>query len=333
MILITGGAGYIGSHIAAELLERGENVVAFDNLSRSDEGRMESLMSAFPGRIALVKGDIRSCEDLDRLFSTHAVSSVVHCAALKSVPESVVVPEFYNSNNVEGTKNLLDMMSQYSIRRLVFSSSAAVYGNQAGEDIDELTPIGVPASPYAATKQKCEQLIIDWSGSSNDRKAVIFRYFNPIGANLLYDIGDKATNGEKNVFSAIADSVSNEKPMTIYGNDYSTRDGTCVRDYIHIMDIARAHVDALEQIDLLPDTVTVLNLGRGEGVTVLELIDCFEKAAGCPIGRAFAERRIGDLPVAYANADAARKLLGWAARFTLDEAVKSGWKWHLQNNP
>lgn len=332
MILITGGAGYIGSHVAAELLERGEDVVAFDNLSRSGEDRIESLMSAFPGRIALVKGDIRSREDLDLLFSTHAVSSVVHCAALKSVPESVADPESYDSNNVEGTKNLLGMMAQYNIRRLIFSSSAAVYGDRAGEDIDELEPVGAPASPYAATKQECERLIIDWSGSSGDRKAVIFRYFNPIGANPSYGIGDKSTNGEKNVFSAIADAVSNKNPMIIYGDDYSTRDGTCVRDYVHVMDIARAHADALEQIGLLPDDITVLNLGRGEGVTVLELIGCFEKAAGCPIGRVFAERRAGDLPVAYANADAARKLLGWTARFTLDKAVESGWKWHLQNN-
>lgn len=333
MILITGGAGYIGSHVAAELLKRGGDVVAFDNLSRSGEGRIKSLLSAFPGRISLVKGDIRSREDLDRLFSTHAVSSVVHCAALKSVPESVADPESYDSNNVEGTGNLLDAMARYGIGTLVFSSSAAAYGDRAGENIDEQTPMGTPASPYAATKQECERLIADWSGLSDRRKAVIFRYFNPIGANLAYGIGDKAANGEKNVFSAIADAVFDKNPMIIYGDDYPTRDGTCVRDYVHVMDIARAHADALEQIDLLPDAVTVLNLGRGEGVTVLELVRHFEKAAGLPIARAFAGRRPGDLAVAYANADAARRLLGWSARFTLDEAVESGWKWYLRNSP
>ncbi len=330
MILITGGAGYIGAHIGAELLERGHQVVLFDNLSRSNTKRIEALTSAFPETVFFVKGDIRSTQELDELFLRYKITAVIHCAALKSVPESAKNPLQYYENNVEGTKTLLAAMRKNNITILIFSSSAAVYGDRAGENSDEQTLLGSAASPYAATKQECEQLIIGEFSESGD-KAVIFRYFNPIGAHSRYRIGDENTAHEKNIFTAIADAVYSNKPLVIYGNDYSTRDGTCVRDYVHVADIARAHADALEYLRDFKDKVTIINLGRGEGVTVLELLHCFEKVVQSPIAHTFSHRREGDLAVAYANTSKAKQLMNWQALYTLDEAVVSGWRWYREN--
>lgn len=330
MILITGGAGYIGAHIAAELLERGHQVVLFDNLSRSTTKRVAALTSAFPGMVVFVKGDIRSMQELEEVFLRYKITAVVHCAALKSVPESVKNPSQYQENNVEGTKTLLAAMRKNNITTLIFSSSAAVYGDQAGENSDEQTLLGNAASPYAATKQECEQLITNECNESGG-KAVIFRYFNPIGAHDRYRIGDENTAHEKNIFTAIADAVYSSKPLVIYGDDYPTRDGTCVRDYVHVADIARAHADALEHLRSFTDKVTIINLGRGEGVTVLELIHCFERGVQSPIAYTFSHRREGDLAIAYANTSKAKQLMNWQTLYTLDEAVVSGWKWYREN--
>jgi UDP-glucose 4-epimerase len=285
----------------------------------------------FQKRFFFVKGDIRSTQELDELFLRYKITAVIHCAALKSVPESVKNPVQYYENNTEGTRTLLAAMRKNDITILIFSSSAAVYGDRAGENSDEQTLLGSAASPYATTKQECEQLITSEFSEPGGGKAVIFRYFNPIGAHSRYGIGDENTAHEKNIFTAIADAVYSSKPLVIYGNDYSTRDGTCVRDYVHVADIARAHADALEYFPDFTDKVTIINLGRGEGVTVLELLHCFEKAVQGPIAYTFSHRREGDLPIAYANTSKAKQLMNWQTVYTLDEAVVSGWKWYRDN--
>lgn len=330
MILITGGAGYIGAHIGAELLERGYHIVIFDNLSKSTIKRVESLVNNFPEKVIFVKGDIRNIQELDEVFLQYKISAVIHCAALKSVPESIKNPSQYYENNVEGTNTLLTSMKKNNITKLIFSSSAAVYGDQAGENSDEQTSLGNTSSPYAATKQECERLVVNQFNKSGD-KAIIFRYFNPIGAHNRYKIGDENISHEKNIFTAIADAVYSSNPLVIYGDDYPTRDGTCVRDYVHVVDIARAHVDALTYIEKLTDKVTIMNLGRGEGVTIRELLHCFEKVVDRPIAYTVAHRREGDLPIAYANTSKAKQLMNWQTRYTLNEAVVSGWNWYQEN--
>ena len=323
-ILLTGGLGFIGSHVAASLLENGQEVVLLDNLCNSQISVHQSLESLSEQRIPFYEGDVRDPVILKTLFANHAISAVIHFAGLKSVSQSVQDPLLYFDNNVSGTIALLEAMQSHNIYQFIFSSSATVYGVPQYLPYDEAHPVN-PINPYGHTKLQVENILSDLAKSDDRWSIACLRYFNPVGAHPSHLIGELPNDQPNNLMPYIAQVASKQRPfLRVFGNDYDTKDGTGERDYIHVMDLAEGHVAALKLIEKQSGMQTI-NLGTGQPYSVLEMIQAFEKTTGQSIAVQMGKRREGDLPIYFASADKAKSVLGWQAKRSLDEMCESSW--------
>jgi UDP-glucose 4-epimerase len=331
-VLVTGGAGYIGSHILMVLSAQGHGCVCVDNYSNSSPKALERVRE-LGGKVDAYDVDIRDAEGLSRVLSRHRLDSVIHLAGLKAVGESVRFPDRYHDNNVGGTRTLLEALAASPVRKLVFSSSATVYGMAATVPIPEDAPTA-PASPYGENKLAIEAMLASIARADPSWRVVNLRYFNPVGAHPSGRIGEDPAGIPNNLMPFVCQVAAARLPaLQVFGNDYPTRDGTGVRDYIHVMDLAEGHVVALEAMQgVPPGTVMTVNLGTGKGTSVLELVEAFERANGVAIPRKFAPRRDGDVAVCYADASLAKTALRWTARRGIDEMCRDAWNWQ-RNNP
>ncbi len=330
-LIVTGGAGYIGSHTVVELINSGYEIVCIDNMERADHEIWNRVQELTNRDIPLEEVDLRDFESIQRVLSKHTDAiGIVHFAAYKFVPESVRKPFEYFYNNVVGLLNLLKAIKGASIRYFLFSSSCSVYGNARSLPVTEDMPFEEAESPYARTKQIAEHILKDLAIYENELKVVSLRYFNPVGAHPSYKIGEALVGQPENLFPRINLGVAGRLPqITIYGNDYPTRDGTPVRDYIHIMDLAEAHVLAMDWLINNEPEYEVFNLGTGDGLTVLEIIKAFEEYNGISVPYSFGPRRKGDVAAVYASGEKAQKILGWKPKRTVKEMVVDAWQWHL----
>lgn len=331
MILVTGGTGYIGSHTVLVLLEAGYDVVVLDNLCNSSRVSIERVQALTGKSVTVIEGDIRNRATLDAVFSAHDIDAVIHFAGLKAVGESVEKPLAYFDNNVTGSIALLEAMQQYGVKRFVFSSSATVYGEQAVPEYRESMATQLPFSPYGQTKLMVEQISHALFTADSSISMAMLRYFNPVGAHPSGQIGEDPQGIPNNLLPFIAQvAVGRREKLSIFGADYDTADGTCLRDYIHVMDLAEGHVRALEKITSDPGW-HVWNLGCGQGVSVLEMVRAFEDASGRKIPYEIAPRRAGDLARFWANPEKAAKELGWQTHRDLGEMMEDSWRWQSQN--
>ncbi|CUA83982.1 UDP-glucose 4-epimerase GalE [Pseudidiomarina woesei] len=331
MILVTGGAGYIGSHTVVELLEAGHDVLVYDNLCNSS---VESLkrISRITGRdVNFVEGDVRDGELLQRVFSENDISAVVHFAGLKAVGESVSKPLEYYENNFAGTMILMQVMEEFGVKRMVFSSSATVYGDPTSVPIREDFPTGSTTNPYGTSKYMVERMLADKCVADPAWSAIVLRYFNPVGAHASGLIGEDPNDIPNNLLPYISQvAVGRLERLSVYGSDYPTEDGTGVRDYIHVVDLALGHLAAL---DKLTDACgyEAVNLGTGNGYSVLQMVEAFEAASGRPVPYTIVDRRPGDIAVCYADPTYAYESLGWRAKRGLAEMMEDAWRWQSQN--
>ena len=324
-VLVTGGAGYIGSHTVLELLEAGHEAVVLDNFSNSSPGSLRALGVLANRDIPFVEGDVRDGDLLDGVFGGGSFDAVIHFAALKAVGESVAEPLRYFANNVTGTAGLLEAMTTHGVRTLVFSSSATVYAPSSAA-LTEESPTA-PASPYGRTKHLGEELLRDLHIADPDWRISCLRYFNAVGAHPSGLIGEDPIGVPKNLLPYIAQvAVGRRERLEVFGDDYPTPDGTCIRDYLHVMDLARAHVLALDYLGR-EGGYAVHNLGTGRGSSVLEAVRAFERASGRSIPRRVVARRPGDMPVQCADPRRARDELGWTAKWDLDRICADLWRW------
>ncbi|MDP1725385.1 MAG: UDP-glucose 4-epimerase GalE [Bacteroidota bacterium] len=334
-ILVTGGTGYIGSHTIVELLKAGFDVCTIDNFDNSYPSVLENLNKITGTQIEFDEVDIRDKAALKKYFqSKSGIDAVIHFAANKAVGESVALPLKYYENNVGGTINLLEAMQEAGINNIVFSSSCTVYG-EANPPVDEYTAILPATSPYGNTKQICEEILMDQTRAS-DIKVVSLRYFNPVGAHESALIGELPIGVPNNLVPFITQTAIGKREfLTVFGNDYPTPDGTCIRDYIHVVDLAIAHVAAINYLanKKYRDAFSVFNLGTGNGNSVLEVIQTFEAVTGEKLAYKIGGRRAGDVVQIYASCDKALKELGWKTERSLEECMRSSWKWeqHLQS--
>lgn len=324
-ILLTGGAGYIGSHIAVELLQAGHQVTIVDNLSNADQSVINNIQDITDKKVVFYKADVCDTTRLRTIFEESQPEAIIHLAALKAVGESVHKPLAYYRNNIDSTLALLEMMQEFSVQKFVFSSSATVYGS-APYPYEETMQIGVGVtSPYGKTKVAIENLLHDVAASNPSMSIIALRYFNPVGAHSSGKIGELPQGVPNNLMPFIAQVASGKRErLSIFGNDYPTPDGTCVRDYIHVVDVAKGHLAALEH--LIPGFDAV-NLGSGKGTSVLELVTTFERVCGIIVPYAFAPRREGDLAEFYANADKALRLWNWQTTLTIEAMCSDTWRW------
>jgi UDP-glucose 4-epimerase len=331
MILLTGGAGYIGSHTAIALLQSGFDVSVLDNLSNSS---VESLyrVAKIAGRSAIfIEGDIRDRALLDFLFAEHEIDAVLHFAGLKAVGESVAQPLRYYDNNVHGSQVLLQAMADAGVFSFVFSSSATVYGDPTQMPIPEDCPVGQPTNPYGRSKLMVEDMLRDLAASDPRWRIAILRYFNPVGAHESGLIGEDPNGIPNNLLPYIAQVAVGKLPeLTVFGNDYPTDDGTGVRDYIHVVDLAEGHLSALDAMDTRTGA-HVWNLGTGQGYSVLDMVRAFEAASGRPVPYSIAPRRPGDISTCYADPTKAARELGWNAKRGLPEMMRDAWRWQQMN--
>lgn len=329
-ILVTGGSGYIGSHTIIDLLNNGHSVVSADNFSRSKPTALDNIYEVTGIRVSNYDLDICDRTALEKVFQdTGEIDGIIHFAAFKTVPESVADPLLYYHNNLISLIYLLELSARYRVGRFVFSSSCSVYGNTSQLPVTEDTPLPEAESPYARTKQVSEKIIMDLSRAS-DAKFALLRYFNPVGAHESGKIGEDPRDGAVfNIFPRITGTAAGRYPqLDIFGDDYNTRDGTCVRDYIHVMDIAHAHTLALAYLDHKPERgYEVFNLGTGHGTTVMEVVKAFERVSGQALRYEIKPRRPGDVEAVYANNEKARRLLGWQATRDLDAMIRTAWQW------
>ena len=325
-ILVTGGTGFIGSHTVVELVEKGYIPILVDNFSNSSPAIIQQITKITGQEPIFYQGDLRDLDFIRSVFSKHRIHGVIHFAALKAVAISVQKPLEYYDNNLVSMLNLFLCMEEFEVSTLVFSSSCTVYGVQnAVEPLHEEMPVGIPNSPYGWTKWMAEQMLIDIASSSK-LKPVFLRYFNPIGAHESGLLGEFPNGIPNNVLPYITQTAAGvRKELTIFGSDYNTPDGTCVRDYIHVMDVASAHVKALEHT--FNTTVDVFNLGTGKGTSVLELVKLFEKVTQKPLNYVFGERRVGDVDALFADVSKAEKSLNWKSQKTVEDAILDAWKW------
>ncbi|MBM3658623.1 MAG: UDP-glucose 4-epimerase GalE [Actinobacteria bacterium] len=332
-VVVTGGAGYIGSHTCVVLLEAGWRVVVIDNLDNSSEvaiDRVRELTGADADRCAFVEGDIREPADLDRAFAVGDAAAVVHFAGRKAVGESVDHPLWYYDHNVGGTVCLLEAMQRHGVRDLVFSSSCTVYGEPEGVPITEGMRVGAQ-SPYGRTKLIIEEMLADVAASEPGWRVALLRYFNPVGAHPSGRIGEDPVGIPNNLMPYIMQvAVGRRDHLTVNGDDYPTPDGTCIRDYLHVVDLAEGHLAALDHIDRLDGAIAV-NLGTGVGSSVLDVVHAARAATGQPIPYEVGPRRAGDVVAAWADPTAAAELLGWRATRTLDEMCADHWRWQATN--
>lgn len=330
-ILVTGGAGYIGSHTVIELLENNYEVVILDNLVNSSEKVLERLKKITGKDIPFVKADILDRDALDQVFDNYKIDAVIHFAGLKAVGESVSKPWEYYNNNIAGTLVLLDVMKQHGVKNIIFSSSATVYGDPAFIPITEECPKGACTNPYGWTKSMLEQILSDIQKADASWNVILLRYFNPIGAHKSGLIGENPNGIPNNLMPYVTQvAVGKLKELGVFGNDYDTPDGTGVRDYIHVLDLASGHVAALNKIKENCG-LKIYNLGTGNGYSVLDIVKNFEEATGVKIPYSIKARRPGDIATCYASADLAKKELGWEAKYGIREMCEDSWRWQSQN--
>jgi UDP-glucose 4-epimerase len=333
-ILITGGAGYIGSHTAVELMNAGHHVVIIDNLCNSSRKVLERIQNLAGPNFSFVEADVRSASALDAIFQEHTIEGVIHFAGLKAVGESVAQPVRYFDNNVGSTLALLQAMERANVRRIVFSSSATVYGDPEQVPITESSKLQV-TNPYGRTKLICEDILRDLQASDpqnpNLWQVAILRYFNPVGAHISGTMGEHPNGIPNNLMPFITQvAVGKREFLSIFGNDYPTPDGTGVRDYIHVVDLAQGHLAALNYLKTKQQSITV-NLGTGKGVSVKEMADTFAKVNHILLPYKFVARRAGDVPEYYADTQLAEQELGWKAKLDVARMCQDSWRWQSQN--
>lgn len=328
-VLVTGGAGYIGSHTVIELMKQNWDVIIVDNFSNSNPtyiNKLFKLCNQLFEKLPIFYN--RDCRDtLNDILSRHKVDAVIHFAAYKAVGESVFKPLEYYDNNINSLLSVLQDCKNYGINNIVFSSSCSLYGDVDELPVDELTEISDPQSPYAYTKLIGERIISDYCISNSEVKAIALRYFNPVGAHESGQIGEDPISKPNNIIPVICNSIEGDK-MTVFGDDYDTKDGSCVRDYIHVSDIANAHVLAVEyMLNKMEKNFDVFNLGSESGVSVFELISEFEKTNGVKVNYQIGERRAGDVVKIYSDSTKAKNVLGWHTKHSISDMVSSAWLW------
>lgn len=330
-ILVTGGAGYIGSHTVLQLIEDGFEVVILDNLSNSSQESLRRVESLVSKKIPFIEGDINDQKILSDVFSQYDIKAVIHFAGLKSVGESVKNPIDYYINNVSGSLLLLDAMRKANVKKIIFSSSATVYGNHSPVPNLEHYPIGNASCPYGTTKIMLEQILSDYAKSDSEMKVIALRYFNPTGAHPSGLIGEDPNGIPNNLVPYISQvAIGKLAKLSVYGGDYETIDGTGVRDFIHVDDLAAGHVSALKYLDQVQG-YEIFNLGTGHGVSVLQVIEAFEKASNTKITYEIIARREGDIGSSWADATKAEKILGWKAKYDINDMMKHTWNWQKKN--
>lgn len=331
-ILVTGGAGYIGSHTVVELQNAGYDVVVLDNLSNASEKALDRVSKITGKPVKFYKADILDRDALNNIFDKETIESCIHFAGLKAVGESVVKPWEYYENNIAGTLTLVDVMRKNNVKNIIFSSSATVYGDPAQIPITEECPKGQCTNPYGWTKSMLEQVLTDIQKADPEWNVMLLRYFNPIGAHKSGTIGENPNGIPNNLMPYITQvAVGKLKELGVFGNDYDTPDGTGVRDYIHVVDLAKGHVKALKKIEENPG-LAIYNLGTGKGYSVLDIVKNFEAATGVKIPYVIKPRRAGDIATCYCDASKAEKELGWKAENGIREMCEDSWRWQ-SNNP
>ena len=329
--LVTGGAGYIGSHTVIELQNAGYDVVVLDNLSNSNPVSLERVEKITGKHVPFYKADILDRDALNEIFEKESIDSCIHFAGLKAVGESVAKPWEYYENNIAGTLTLVDVMRKHNVKNMIFSSSATVYGDPAFVPITEECPKGQCTNPYGWTKSMLEQILSDIQKADPEWNIVLLRYFNPIGAHKSGIIGENPNGIPNNLMPYITQvAVGKLKELGVFGNDYDTPDGTGVRDYIHVVDLARGHVMALKKLQGNAG-LNIYNLGTGNGYSVLDLVNNFQEATGVKVPYSIKPRRPGDIATCYASADKAFEELGWKAEFGIKEMCEDSWRWQSQN--
>lgn len=330
-VLVTGGAGYIGSHTCVELLEQGMDVVVIDNLVNSSAKSLDRVEQITGKRLAFYQEDVRDRAALDRIFEKHDIGCAIHFAGLKAVGESVSMPLEYYDNNLFSTVTLCEAMRDHGVKNIVFSSSATVYTGGDEMPLRESSPTGMCTNPYGWTKYMSEQIMRDMAFADRDWSVVLLRYFNPIGAHPSGLIGEDPRGIPNNLLPYISQvAIGRRDHLTVYGDDYDTPDGTGVRDYIHVVDLARGHAAAINYM-LGHRGESVFNLGTGHGCSVLEMIKTFERVNGVSVPYVIAERRPGDLATVYASPDKSAELLGWRAEYGLEAMCRDTWNWQMKN--
>ena len=332
-ILVTGGTGFIGSHTTVELQQAGYDVVIVDNLSNSNANVLKGIEKITGVAPAFEQVDCCDLAAMDNVFAKHpGIKGIIHFAASKAVGESVQKPLLYYRNNITSLINMLELMPKHGVEGIIFSSSCTVYGQPTAENlpVTEESPIQKALSPYGNTKQINEEIIQDFIHSGAPIKSVILRYFNPIGAHPSAFIGELPIGVPMNLIPFVTQTAAGIRgQLKIFGNDYGTPDGTCIRDYIYVVDLAKAHVKAMERVLEVKDSdaVEIFNIGTGRGVSTLEVVEGFERATGVKLNWTFAPRREGDIEKVWGNVDKANKVLGWKADADLDDVLRSAWKW------
>ena len=332
-VLVTGGAGYIGSHTVVEMLNDDKYVpVVVDSLVNSSNGSLKMVEEITGKKVEFIKADVLNKEELRQIFSKYKFDAVIHFAALKAVGESTEIPLMYYKVNISGTINLLEVMKEFSVKKFVFSSSATVYGTPIRLPIDESHPVGGCVNPYGKTKFVIEEILKDLCTAEPDWKVIILRYFNPVGAHLSGKIGEDPRGIPNNLMPYITQVAVGKRPvLSVFGDDYNTRDGTGVRDYIHVVDLALGHTAAIDKLDSILQC-KIYNLGTGNGYSVLEMVHAMEKAVGKAIPYKIVGRRAGDTEECYANPSLAEKELNWKASRGIDQMCEDAWRWQ-KNNP
>ena len=330
-ILVTGGAGYIGSHTVILLMEAGYEIVIFDNFCNASKEAIHRVENIVGQKITTIEGDVRNAEALHSVFNSHKIDAVIHFAGLKAVGESVEKPLKYYDNNVNGTAVLCKVMAEHGCKSIVFSSSATVYGDPHTTPILESFPLSA-TNPYGRSKLFVEEILRDLYISDNEWKIVLLRYFNPVGAHISGTIGEDPNGIPNNLMPFIAQTaVGKRASLSVFGGDYNTPDGTGVRDYIHVMDLADGHVKALNTLDKISGVMTV-NLGTGNGYSVLDMVKAFEQASGKKVSYQIVPRRAGDIAECFADPSYAKRVLDWEAKKSIEEMCEDTWRWQ-SNNP
>lgn len=330
-VLVTGGAGYIGSHICLCLLKAGHQAVALDNFCNSTPAALERVSALLAQPVPIETGDIRDRALLDQLFTRYGFDAVIHCAGLKSVGESVRHPARYHDNNVNGSRHLLDAMIAAGVRQLIFSSSASVYDPTATPPCAEDAPLG-PINPYGVSKLLVEQLIDQFVAADTNRQAILLRYYNPVGAYETGDIGECPRGIPNNLMPLVCNvAIGDQEKLSVFGGDYPTPDGTAIRDYIHVMDLAESHVAALDALSRTKGHPVRINIGTGQGCSVLELVHAFEKTTGIAIPLEIICRREGDVAISFADTRFAETFLGWKAYRDIHAMCQDAWRWRQQH--
>lgn len=330
IILVTGGTGYIGSHTCIALLNEGHDVIIVDNLSNSSSNVVNKIALITGKKPGFVKGDLRDEAILESVFKAYSIDAVIHFAGLKAVGESVSDPLTYYDNNVSGSITLFKIMKKYHVNKLVFSSSATVYGTPQALPIQEDFPLH-PTNPYGQTKLMIEQMLGDIAAADKNWRISILRYFNPVGAHNCGLIGEAPSGIPNNLMPYIAQVAAGQREfLSIFGDDYPSPDGTGVRDYIHVVDLAAGHLKALEKL-MRDSGLCIYNLGTGNGFSVLEMVDTFEKASGKPVPYRIMPRRSGDVAQSYADPQKAQRELGWKATRSIQEMCADSWRWHSRS--